>query len=145
MALLLSSNQGNATLTCSRTACNSTLLSLTACETNSPAGLYLSRTHFRKKIWPSPFTSDIFIWCDAGAASWGATMENQKLQAQGFFLVFSPLSCGMAHPAAHCEKCGDFFTVLNPSWTSLGTSPFRPSLTTPTWSELWARAVQTCA
>ena len=72
---------------------------------------HLSRTQFRKKIWPSPFTSDISIWCDAGAASWGATMENQKLQAQGFFLVFSPLSCGMAHPAAHCEKCGDFFSL----------------------------------
>jgi hypothetical protein len=40
---------------------------------------------FSQKIWPSPFTSDISIWCDAGAASWGATMENQKLQAQGFF------------------------------------------------------------
>jgi len=46
---------------------------------------YLSRTHFREKVWPSPFTSDISIWCDAGAASWGATMENQKLQAQGYF------------------------------------------------------------
>ena len=31
---------------------------------------------FSQKIWPSPFTSDISIWCDAGAASWGATMEN---------------------------------------------------------------------
>jgi hypothetical protein len=46
---------------------------------------HLSRTHFRKKIWPPPFTSDISIWCDAGATSWGATMENKKLQAQGFF------------------------------------------------------------
>jgi len=47
---------------------------------------HLSRTHFCKKIWPPPFTSDISIWCDAGATSRGATMENQKLQAQGFFL-----------------------------------------------------------
>jgi len=46
---------------------------------------HLSCTHFREKIWPSPFTSDISIWCDAGAAIWGATMENKKLQAQGFF------------------------------------------------------------
>ena len=34
---------------------------------------------------------------------------------------FLPPSCGMAHPAAHCQQCGDFFTVLNPFWTSLGT------------------------
>jgi hypothetical protein len=30
---------------------------------------HLSRTHCCEKIWPSPFTSDIPIWCDAGAAS----------------------------------------------------------------------------
>ena len=46
---------------------------------------HLPRTRFCEKIWPSPFTYDISIWCDAGAESWGATMENQKLQAQGFF------------------------------------------------------------
>ena len=85
MALLLSLNQGNATLTCSSTACNPTLLSLTACKTNSPNGPTCLVRIFREKIWPSPFTSDISIWCDAGAASWGATMENQNLQAQGFF------------------------------------------------------------
>ena len=56
---------------------------------------HLSCTHFHEKIWPSPFTSDISIWCDAGAASWGTTMENQKLQAQGFF----PPSCGMNRTA----------------------------------------------
>ena len=50
---------------------------------------HLSRTHFREKIWPSPFTPDI--------ASWGVTMEIQKLQAQGSF----PPSCGTAHPVAH--------------------------------------------
>ena len=46
---------------------------------------HLSCTHFHEKIWPSPFTSDISIWCDAGAASSNATMENQKLQARVFF------------------------------------------------------------
>ena len=46
---------------------------------------HLSRTHFRKKTWPPPLTSDISIWCDVGATSWGATIENKKLQAQGFF------------------------------------------------------------
>jgi len=54
--------------------------------------LHLSRTHFREKILPSPFTSDISIWYDAGAASWGATMENQNCRHK----VFYPPSCGMA-------------------------------------------------
>ena len=45
------------------------------------------------------FPSDISIWCDAGAASWGATMENQKLQAQGFFPP--ELWHALAHPVAH--------------------------------------------
>jgi len=44
-----------------------------------------ARTHFRAQIWPAPFTSDISIWCDAGANSWGATMGDQGVQAQGFF------------------------------------------------------------
>jgi len=59
---------------------------------------HLSRTHFRKKTWPPPFTSDISIWCDAGATSWGATIENKKNCRHK---VSSPPSCGMAHPVAH--------------------------------------------
>ena len=58
---------------------------------------HLSRTHFRKKIWPPPFTSDISIWCDAGATSWGATMRIKNCRHK----VSSPPSCGMAHPVAH--------------------------------------------
>ena len=35
-------------------------------------------------------------------------MENKKNCRHK---VFSPLSCGMAHPAAHCKKCGDFISL----------------------------------
>jgi len=47
---------------------------------------HLSRTHFREKIWPSPFTSDISIWCDDGAASWGGCHDGESKIAGTRFL-----------------------------------------------------------
>ena len=58
---------------------------------------HLSRTHFREKIWPSPFTSDISIGVmleqQVGVPRWRIKNCRHK--------VSSPPSCGMAHPAAH--------------------------------------------
>ena len=120
---------------------HSTLPSLTARETNSPINPTCLVRIFAKKVGlpplPLTFPYGVLLEPQVGVPQWRIKNCRHK--------VSSPPSCGMAHPVAHWDKCGDFFTVLNTFWTSLGTSPFRSSLTTPTWSELWARAVQTCA
>jgi hypothetical protein len=58
---------------------------------------HLSLTHFRERIWPSPFTSDI---------SNGVMLEQQFWVRQWRIeicrhKVSFPSSCGTAHPIAH--------------------------------------------
>jgi hypothetical protein len=115
--------------------------SLTACETNSPTGPTCLVRISAKKFGLPPFTSDISIWCDAGAASWGATMENQNLQAQGFF----PPKLWHGTSSSTLREMWGLLHSLESFLDISRHKSFQIFTDTPTWSELWARAVQTCA